>query len=118
MRWGSLEETFVWPVHWLVLLYGDAVSPLRLFGLDAGRETRGHRFHHPGRIYLSTPAAYAPLLETEGRVMADFSARREAVRAQVMEAAVAAAAEAGDRRGVARRSDGDGRMADGGARRF
>lgn len=94
MRWNSLEETFVRPVHWLVLLYGDEILPLRLFGLDAGRETQGHRFHHPGRIYLSEPAAYAPLLETEGRVIADFSARREAVRAQVMEAAVAANAEA------------------------
>jgi len=94
MRWNSLDEAFVRPVHWLVLLYGDEVLPLRLFGLDAGRETRGHRFHHPEAIYLSTPAAYASLLATEGRVIADFTARREAVRAQVIEAAVAADAEA------------------------
>lgn len=94
MRWGSLEESFIRPVHWLVLLYGDEILPLRLFGLDAGRETRGHRFHHPGRIHLSAPAAYAPLLETEGRVLADFSARREAVRGQVMEAAAQAGATA------------------------
>ncbi|MGE0277987.1 MAG: glycine--tRNA ligase subunit beta [Nitrospiraceae bacterium] len=94
MRWSDLEETFVRPVHWLVLLYGEEVLPLRLFGLDAGRVTRGHRFLRPGPIYLSEPAAYAPLLETEGRVIADFSIRREAVRAQVMEAAVAADAEA------------------------
>ncbi|MCC6208146.1 MAG: glycine--tRNA ligase subunit beta [Gammaproteobacteria bacterium] len=94
MRWGNLNDSFVRPVHWLVLLYGDEVLPLRLFGLEAGRETRGHRFHHPGKLYLSEPAAYAPLLETEGRVLADFSARLEAVRAQVLEAAVAAGGEA------------------------
>ncbi|MBK8163676.1 MAG: glycine--tRNA ligase subunit beta [Gammaproteobacteria bacterium] len=94
MRWSDLEETFVRPVHWIVLLYGEEVLPLRLFGLDAGRATRGHRFLRPGQINLSEPAAYAPLLETEGRVIADFSVRREAVRAQVMEAAVAANAEA------------------------
>ncbi|MCC6302852.1 MAG: glycine--tRNA ligase subunit beta [Gammaproteobacteria bacterium] len=94
MRWGELEETFVRPVHWLVLLYGDEILPLRLFGLEAGRETRGHRFHHPGRLYLPTPAAYAPLLETEGRVIADFSARRAAVRAQILESAAMAGAEA------------------------
>lgn len=94
MRWNILEETFVRPVHWLVLLYGDEVLPLRLFGLEAGRETHGHRFHHPGSICLSAPAAYAPLLETEGRVLAEFSRRREAIRAQVLEAAAAANAEA------------------------
>ncbi|MBK9131637.1 MAG: glycine--tRNA ligase subunit beta [Gammaproteobacteria bacterium] len=94
MRWGDLDDSFVRPVHWLVLLYGEEVLPLRLFGLEAGRETRGHRFHHPGKLYLSAPAAYAPLLETEGRVIADFPARREAVRAQVLEAGIAAGAEA------------------------
>lgn len=94
MRWGDLDDSFVRPAHWLVLLYGDEILPLRLFGLEAGRETRGHRFHHPAPLYLAAPAAYAPLLETEGRVLADFSARREAVRAQVLEAGVAAGAEA------------------------
>ncbi len=94
MRWGDLDDSFVRPVHWLVLLYGDEVLPLHLFGLEAGRETRGHRFHHPATLYLAAPAAYAPLLETEGRVLADFSVRREAVRAQVLEAGVTAGAEA------------------------
>ena len=91
MRWGRLEESFVRPVHWLVMLLGETVVPATFFGLEAGRETRGHRFHHPDALYLSDPVAYAPLLESEGRVMADFAARREAIRAQVE----AAAAEAG-----------------------
>lgn len=90
MRWGALREEFVRPVHWVVMLLGDEIVPGRLFGLEAGRETRGHRFHHPGALYLAEPAAYAPLLESEGHVMADHDARREAVRAQVSEAAVAA----------------------------
>lgn len=94
MRWDGLEDTFARPVHWLALLYGDEVLPLRMFGLEAGRETRGHRFHHPGRLYLSAPSAYAPLLETEGRVIADFAVRREAVRAQILESADQAGAEA------------------------
>lgn len=87
MRWGALENGFVRPVHWLVALYGDETVALQLFGLQAGRESRGHRFHHPDVLYLSRPAAYAPLLETEGHVIADFAERREAVRAQVVEAA-------------------------------
>ena len=87
MRWGSLSAEFVRPVHWLVLLYGDEVIDAEILSVKAGRETRGHRFHHPGQLYLSEPKAYAPLLETEGRVIADFAERREAIRAQVQEAA-------------------------------
>ena len=88
MRWGSSRVEFVRPVHWVVLLFGDKVVDAEILGVRAGRETRGHRFHHPASMYLAEPAAYAPLLETEGRVMPDFAARREAIRAQVIEAAV------------------------------
>jgi len=87
MRWGSLSAEFVRPVHWLVLLYGDEVIDADILSVKSGRETRGHRFHHPDQLYLSEPKAYAPLLETEGRVIADFTERREAIRAQVQEAA-------------------------------
>lgn len=89
MRWGSGTAEFVRPVHWVVMLLGEALVPGEILGIMAGRETRGHRFHHPHPIYLGEAAAYAPLLETEGHVMADFAVRREAIRAQVMEAAAA-----------------------------
>ena len=72
MRWGSLNEEFVRPVHWAVLLLGDEVIETQVLGVSSGRETRGHRFHHPQSIYLAEPVAYKPLLETEGRVLADF----------------------------------------------
>jgi glycyl-tRNA synthetase beta chain len=87
MRWGESEGSFVRPVHWVVMLYGDEIVPARLFDLAAGRATRGHRFHHPDPISIPEPASYAPLLETEGRVIADFDRRREVVRARVLEAA-------------------------------
>jgi glycyl-tRNA synthetase beta chain len=86
MRWGSLDAEFVRPVQWVVLLFGDEVIDAEILSVKAGRETRGHRFHAPGSLYLGEPAAYAPLLETEGHVVADFADRREAVRAQVLEA--------------------------------
>lgn len=87
MRWGSHKAEFVRPVHWLVLLFGDDVIDAEILTSSAGRETRGHRFHHPSSIYLAEPQAYAPILESEGHVMADFNDRREAVRAQVLEVA-------------------------------
>ena len=87
MRWGDRDDEFVRPVHWVVLLFGDEVIEADILGVRAGRETRGHRFHHPKNLYLAEPEAYAPLLETEGRVLVDLAARREAIRAQVLEEA-------------------------------
>lgn len=86
MRWGDLDAEFVRPVQWLVLLFGDEVIDAEILSVRSGRETRGHRFHHPEPMYIAEPAGYAPLLETEGHVIADFATRREAVRAQVLEA--------------------------------
>lgn len=87
MRWGSLKEQFVRPVHWVILLFGDEVIPANILSVEAQRETRGHRFHHPDSIYIGEPAAYAPLLESQGHVIADFADRREAIRGQVLEIA-------------------------------
>ena len=87
MRWGDSAAEFVRPVHWAVLLFGDEVIDAQILGVATGRETRGHRFHHPHAMYIGQPQGYAPLLETEGHVVADFMDRRNAIRAQVEEAA-------------------------------
>ena len=36
MRWGRNRDEFLRPVQWLVLLFGEEVLPLELFGLEAG----------------------------------------------------------------------------------
>ena len=94
MRWGAHKAEFVRPVHWVVLLFGDEVIDAEILTAKAGRETRGHRFHHPASIYIAEPRAYAPILESEGHVIADFNDRREAVRAQVLEVAAKLGGEA------------------------
>ena len=83
MRWGSLAVEFVRPVHWVVMLFGEEVVPAQTLGVTAGRETRGHRFHHPGAIALAAPADYAARLESPGRVLADFATRRQRIRTEV-----------------------------------
>lgn len=87
MRWGDLPGEFVRPVHWLVLLLGDEIVPMALLGVKADRFSRGHRFHHPQPIRISSPMTYAPQLETEGHVMVDFESRKEAIDGQVRELA-------------------------------
>lgn len=91
MRWGSCTDSFVRPVHWVVLLHGQDVIACTLFGMQAGRETHGHRFHHPQPIRLATAAEYASVMEAQGFVIADFAVRRARIQAQV----AAAAAELG-----------------------
>ena len=83
MRWGDGEVEFVRPVHWVVMLFGAVVVPGVVLGVRAGRESRGHRFHHPGPVTLSSPGEYAERLEAPGRVLVDFGARRERIRRQV-----------------------------------
>jgi glycyl-tRNA synthetase beta chain len=87
MRWGSGEAEFVRPVHWLVVLYGNRVVPCRLFGLDSGRTTRGHRFHAPGSLVIQCPETYESQLANEGRVLARFATRREKIERLARETA-------------------------------
>ncbi len=83
MRWGSGSAEFVRPVHWVVMLFGDEIIPGRLFDIEAGRHTRGHRFMAPKAISLKTPASYEKRLTTAGKVIASFATRREKIRAGV-----------------------------------
>jgi glycyl-tRNA synthetase beta chain len=89
MRWADRDEDFVRPVHWIVMLLDDQVVPARLFGIEAGRETRGHRFHAPGPFSLESAADYPARIETAGYVIADFAARRQAVERAVLDTASA-----------------------------
>lgn len=89
MRWGAHEFAFARPVHWLVLLLGGRVVEAELFGIRAGGESRGHRFHAPQAVAIAHPDEYVAALE-KAFVLVDPVARRERIRAQVSEAARAA----------------------------
>ncbi len=85
MRWGDGEASFVRPMHWLVVLFGDDVIPMNLLGVHASNESTGHRYHHPERIKITSPRAYDASMK-EALVMADFNVRKAAVKASVEEA--------------------------------
>jgi len=86
MRWGSSDIEFVRPLHWIVLLHGKQPITANILGIETGRHSRGHRFHHNENIAISEPAAYVDALEKSGQVMVDAEQRRESIRAQVIEA--------------------------------
>lgn len=87
MRWGASDAQFVRPVHWIAMLFGNEVVPATLLGTPSGNLTRGHRFHAPKPLRLSSPSGYERKLLTRGYVVADFERRRSLVRERVAAAA-------------------------------
>ena len=83
MRWSDNNVEFVRPVHWSVVLLGRDVVPCTLLGTVAGNETRGHRFHHPESIKISSAATYLSKLKDKGYVIADYKERKELIRTMV-----------------------------------
>ncbi|MCX7961717.1 MAG: glycine--tRNA ligase subunit beta [Burkholderiales bacterium] len=96
MRWGEGEESFVRPVHGLVMLHGARVVPGRIFGLASSNRTRGHRFLGAAEIALASADEYERRLLEEGRVIASFDARRREIEAQLAAAAARLGATLGD----------------------
>lgn len=87
MRWGSGDEEFARPIHWAVMLYGKEVIEHELLGVKTGRQSRGHRFHHPEEITIASARSYESQMH-EGFVIADFAARRRMIIDQVEQLAI------------------------------
>jgi glycyl-tRNA synthetase beta chain len=90
MRWGTRTVEFVRPVHGVVLMFGAEVVPAEVLGLPSGSTTSGHRFLAPKSITLKGAKGYAARLR-RAKVIVDFNARRELIRAEVIAAAAATA---------------------------
>lgn len=95
MRWGAHAYAFARPVHWLVLLHGEAVVAAELFGVRSGRTSRGHRFMHDRAVEIAAPGDYVDAMRG-AKVLVDADARR---------AAIVTAVE-----GAARNAGGDARI--------
>ncbi|MEZ5615912.1 MAG: glycine--tRNA ligase subunit beta [Rhodocyclaceae bacterium] len=84
--WSSVN--FVRPAHRLVALYGAEVVPVSVLGLQAGRETQGHRFEAKNPIVSIRDAdSYAEQMEGEGAVIPGFAVRRAEIEKQLKAAA-------------------------------
>jgi glycyl-tRNA synthetase beta chain len=84
--WSSVN--FVRPAHKLVALHGTDVVPISVLGLNAGRETQGHRFEAAKPVVSIRDAdSYAEQMKTEGAVIASFAERRAEIVRQLNAAA-------------------------------
>lgn len=85
---GVTTVSFVRPVRHLSALFGESVVPVVLFGLEAGRVTRGHRFHAPDPVEIPDADSYEKVMKA-----AFVEPRYDVRRARIEEALRARAAE-------------------------
>jgi glycyl-tRNA synthetase beta chain len=88
MYWRKRGEVFVRPVRWLVAMLDEQIVPLELFGLVAGKTSRGHRIVFgdagSGTVTISKPSAYVESLR-EAKVLS--APEREHVIRKALDAA-------------------------------
>ena len=93
MRWASNDFSFIRPVHWLLVMHGDAVIEGELFGLQSGNLTRGHRIHGPGPHPVANASEYEQVLY-EAHTVVDQDRRRNMIREDVIALGKATGGEA------------------------
>ncbi len=93
MRWADYDFGFVRPFRWMVALLDDKVIPVEANDVKSGREARGHRFLSNHLITIPDAAAYEKTME-DNFVMVDVDKRRETIRKQIEDLAVAEGSKA------------------------
>jgi glycyl-tRNA synthetase beta chain len=88
MYWRKRGEVFVRPVRWLVAMLDEQVVPLEIFGIAAGKSSRGHRIiggkTSSENIAISRPNAYVEAMRN-AKVLS--STEREQVVRKALDAA-------------------------------
>ncbi|WP_405469867.1 glycine--tRNA ligase subunit beta [Morganella morganii] len=89
MRWGDKETHFVRPVHTVTMLMGADVIPGEVLGITSDRVIRGHRFMGEAEFTIAHADEYPAILETRGKVMSDYDARKAMIKRDAEKAAQA-----------------------------
>jgi glycyl-tRNA synthetase beta chain len=84
MYWRKRGEVFVRPVRWLVAMLDEQVVPMELFGILAGKTSRGHRIIGSETVAISKPSVYVETLRG-AKVLG--AAEREQVIRKALDAA-------------------------------
>ena len=78
MYWRKRGELFVRPVRWLVAMLDEQVIPMELFGIAAGKNTRGHRIIGGANVAIGRPSVYVETLR-DAKVLG-AAEREQAIR--------------------------------------
>lgn len=87
MRWGSSELKFSRPIRWIVSLLDSEVVPFSMGdGINAGRQSFGHRILAPAAVTIDTAQNYGEALK-KSFVIVCPDERRDLIKTQVTELA-------------------------------
>ena len=89
MRWGDKTTQFIRPVKTLTILLGSELIEGEILGVQSSRTLRGHRFMGEQEFTIESAEQYPEILETRGKVMADYEARKALILADAQKAASA-----------------------------
>jgi len=78
MRWGSLSESFIRPIRWVNILFGDELVDVELFGIKSAKKTFVHRISNFDSVSISGAKEYFEVLK-EGGVTLFPELRRESI---------------------------------------
>jgi len=76
MRWGSLSDSFIRPIRWVNILFGDELVDVELFGIRSAKQTFVHRISNFNSLQISGAKEYFEVLK-EGGVTLFPEDRRE-----------------------------------------
>ncbi len=80
MRWGSLQESFIRPIRWVNVLFGDELVDMELFGAHSSKSTFVHRISNFERTAIGGAKEYFEVLQNGGVTLFP-EARREKILA-------------------------------------
>ncbi|WP_299547416.1 glycine--tRNA ligase subunit beta [uncultured Helicobacter sp.] len=84
MRWGSLKESFIRPISWILCLLDSKLTPLKLYGIEAKAQTYVHRNISFEPFDVSSLESYLQTLEDNG-VILDQNARKNRILKAITE---------------------------------
>ena len=83
MKWNETGVRFARPVRWVVAVYGGSVLPIKIAGITASNQTKGHRVLGGGKwLPIRDAAAYLSTLERQG-VVVEIQRRRQLIEEQI-----------------------------------
>lgn len=87
MRWAAKQVEFIRPSHTVTMLYGAEVVSGTILDIESARIIRGHRFMGEQEFIIDNADQYPEILETKGKVIADYEKRKAIIKQQAEAAA-------------------------------
>ena len=82
-----VDVQFARPAHRIIALHGNQIMNISSLGMNAGKQTEGHRFLAPGIVTITSADQYEHDLQTKAKVVPSFNQRRDQIKSALLKAA-------------------------------